>query len=108
MKDIIEEIGEEITNHLDLNCYGGNFNFMVNRISNLLQSHIGVGRNTIFDFLVRCDDSNNPSSIDRSIYVKIDIFIKQHKWSNIVHIEKDYYGSIKEKRRKKLERLEKV
>lgn len=96
---IQDEIEKAIENHLNINCYKNNLNLIAQKLSIFLQEY-----RKIYDFKVTCDESNNPPLI-RDIYVKIDIFIQEYRWTNIIHIEKNYYGSIKEIRKKKLEKL---
>ena len=103
---MIQKIKQEIENHLDITDYTSlNLSLIVYDLSKLLQNHIH--RQNIHDFKITCDESNN-SSLSED-YIKIDIFVKEYRWSAITRVDIIYVGSkikaLRKERKKKLESL---
>jgi uridine kinase len=103
---MIQKIKDEIENHLNITDYTSlNFSLIVDNLSKLLQNH--VNQKNIYDFKVNCDETNNPSLSEK--YIKIDIYVQEHRWSTIIHLNIIYVESkikaLRKLRKKKLEQL---
>ena len=104
---MIQKIKQEIEDHLEVTDYTSlDLSLIVNNLSKLLQNHIN--QRNIYDFKVNCDKANNPPSLPEK-YIKIDIYVQEHRWSAIMHVNIIYAGSkikaLRDLRKKKLEKI---